>query len=396
MAVVVGALTLSACGGDASRTVRVGVIAPLSGALSGSGLGIRNGVALAVRQANRQHKVRGWKIVLAAEDDTAAPDVGANAATRLSDDTSVAAVVGTLNSNVTEKVAPILDSQHVVMISPANTDPALTRGSDSKHPARPFASYFRVVASDVAHGPFAADFAFRNAGKHTVVAVSDRTAYGQTLALGFKAHFEALGGKVPSVETVAPDDEDLSALLARIRRFRPDMIYFAGDYPAAARLTSQSHQQGITVPVMGGYGILDPAYITTAKEAAVGDLATSVGAATDALPGAKSFVAAYQAARYVDPYGDYGAYAYDAANAVIAALAKVLPGQRSITAEVRARVRQAVQDGTLDGVTGKVAFDGFGDRTTDILTVYRVEKDMSGNLAWKAVQTSQIEASTWE
>ena len=100
IAIFAAAVVLSACGRDEPATVRIGVIAPLSGPLSGSGLGIRNSVDLAVRQANNAQKIKGWKIVLAPEDDTAAPDVGANAATKLSDDKSVMAVVGTLNSKI--------------------------------------------------------------------------------------------------------------------------------------------------------------------------------------------------------------------------------------------------------------------------------------------------------
>ena len=57
----VAALALSACGSrDAgtsstaagTNTVKIGVIAPLSGGLSALGLGIKNSVALAVKQAN--------------------------------------------------------------------------------------------------------------------------------------------------------------------------------------------------------------------------------------------------------------------------------------------------------------------------------------------------------
>lgn len=392
MAMLVAAGTFSACDSRESgtATVKIGVIAPLSGALSASGLGIRNGVDLAIRQANEQKKIKGWKIVLAAEDDTALPDVGANAATRLSDDESVAAVVGTLNSSVAEKVAPILDRRKVVMISPANTDPALTLGHEPGSKVRPFQYYFRVAASDLAHGPFAANFAYQ-AGKRHVVVIHDKTTYGQGLALQFKAQFEKRGGRVAAVEPVEPDTKDFSAVLTRIKRLNPDMIYFGGEYPAAALLTSQADQQGIKAPLMGGYGIFDPTYVNVAREGAEGDYATSAGASTEQLPMGSSFLGAYQAAGYSDPPSAYGVYAYDAANAVIAAMAKALPGQRKLTDEVRVKLRQAVQDGAVDGVTGLVSFDRFGDRTTRVLTVYQVEKDASGILAWKPRETKEFQ-----
>jgi branched-chain amino acid transport system substrate-binding protein len=402
IAILAATVILSACGsnksetqkgadGSSDKTVKIGVIAPLSGALTALGLGIKNGADLAVRQANEQQKIKGWKIVLAAEDDTAVPDVGANAATKLSDDKSVAGVVGSLNSSVAEKVAPILNSQHVVMISPANTNPTLTQGNDPAKKARPFEYYFRVATTDLIQGPFAANYAYQTAGKRNVVVVHDKKTYGQGLALQFKAQFEKLGGKVPTVETVEPEDKDFSAVLSKIKRYNPDMIYFGGEYPAASLLTSQADQQGLKVPLMGGDGIFSGTYITVAKDAGLNDLATSVGAPTDKLPTAKAFVDAYKAAGYADPYEAYGAYAYDAATAIINGLAKVLPGEDKITDELRPKLRQAIQDASFDGVTGKVGFDEFGDTTTRILTVYKVEKGDTGTLVWKPQETKEFQ-----
>ena len=396
IAVLAATLILSACGSDKSETqegsdsgdkvVKIGVIAPLSGSLTALGLGIKNGADLAVRQANEQKKIKGWKIVLAPEDDTAVPDVGANAATKLSDDKAVMGVIGTLNTSVAEKVAPILNSQKVVMISPANTGPALTQGTDPNKKARPFEYYFRVATTDLIQGPFAANYAYQTAGKRNIVVIHDKKSYGQGLALQFKAQFEKLGGKVPTVETVEPEDKDFSAVLSKIKRLNPDMIYMGGEYPAASLLTSQADQQGLKVPLMGGDGIFSGTYITVAKQAGEGDLATSVGAPTDKLPAAKAFVDAYAAAGYADPYEAYGAYSYDAANVIISALAKVLDGEDKITDELRPKLRQAIQDGSVDGVTGKVAFDQYGDTTTRVLTVYKVE-----NQAWKPQETKEFQ-----
>ena len=395
IAVLAAAVVLSACGSNKSETqkgsdgsghvVKIGVIAPLSGALTALGVGIRNGADLAVKQANDAKKIKGWKIELAPEDDQATPDTGANAATKLSDDKTVMGVVGTLNSSVAEKVAPILNNAHVVMISPSNTNPSLTQGTDPAKKARPFDYYFRVATTDAIQGPFAANYAYNTAGKRNVVVIHDKKTYGQGLALAFKGQFEKLGGKVPTVETVEPDDKDFSAVLSRVKRFNPDMIYFGGEYPAASLLTSQADQQGLKVPLMGGDGIYDKTYIDVAKQAGEGDYATSVGAPTDQLPTAKAFVDAYAAAKYPDPYSAYGAYAYDAANVLIEALSKVLPGQKKIDDALRVKFRQAVQDGSVDGVTGKVAFDEFGDTTTRILTVYKVDGQ-----AWKPQKTEEF------
>ena len=75
---------------------------------------------------------------------------------------------------------------------------------------------------------------------------------------------------------------------------------------------------------------------------------------------------------------------------IINGLAKVLDGQDKISDDLRPKLRQAMQDGSIDGVTGKVAFDEYGDTTTRILTVYKVEKGADGALAWKPQETQEF------
>ena len=73
--------TTGGSGGTAKKVAKIGVIAPLSGDLSALGLGIRNSVDLAIRQANEAKAIPGWTLELAPEDDEAKPDVGKKAAT---------------------------------------------------------------------------------------------------------------------------------------------------------------------------------------------------------------------------------------------------------------------------------------------------------------------------
>ena len=51
----------------------------------------------------------------------------------------------------------------------------------------------------------------------------------------------------------------------------------------------------------------------------------------------------------------------------------MLLARATIDDEVRKAIVDAVADVSFEGVTGKVAFDEFGDTTTKMLTVYKVE-----------------------
>jgi branched-chain amino acid transport system substrate-binding protein len=398
---VIAAILFSACGSDAeeepeatdetsesadNNIVKIGVIAPLSGSLSALGQGIKNSVDLAIKQANEEEKVPGWTIELAAEDDTAKADVGAQVATKLASDSAVAGVIGTLNSSVATQVQPILDRENIVMVSPANTAVDLTRGTDAASPKRQFESYFRVSTTDDVQGPFAANYATEDLNAKNVVTIHDKKAYGQGLVAAFTKQFTENGGKVISAETINPGDQDFSAVLTKIKPLNADLIYYGGEYPEASLLSNQAKAQGITAPLMGGDGIYDGTYIANAKEAAEGDLCTSVGAPTDDLESAADFVEAYNDEGYADPYSAYGAYAYDAANVIIEALATVLDGEDELTPELREEIIAAVGETDMDGVTGKVTFDEFGDTTTKVLTVYKVTDQ-----AWTAVKTDEFE-----
>lgn len=375
---VIGVLVLAACGekseddpgqGGGTKTAKIGVIAPLSGDLSALGLGIKNGVDLAIRQANEGNKIDGWKLELAAEDDQATANVGATAAAKLSSDTAVVGVVGTLNSSVAEQVAPVLQQAKIVQVSPANTGVALTGRDNLAAQKRKYANYYRVATTDDIQGPFAAQYLL-GTGVKSVAIVHDKKTYGQGLQAAFAAEFKKGGGTVTATETINPGDKLFSGVITKILNSKPGAVYYGGEFPEAAPLSKQLHDAGFKGPLMGGDGIYDQKFIDNGG--VEGDLSTSVGAPTDTLASAKAFVDAYTAAGFKEAYGAYGAYAYDAANVIIEALKKSLAGKGKIDTAVREATVTEVGNVKISGVTGDVAFDEFGDTTTKVLTVYAV------------------------
>jgi branched-chain amino acid transport system substrate-binding protein len=394
---VVLSLLLAACskGDDTSpstttttaakaKFVKIGLIAPTSGNFASLGTGIRNGAELAVKEANASSKVRGWKVELVVKDDIGDPEMGATAATALADDPLVFGVVGTLNQSVAARVQPILGAKNIVMVSPSSAGLALTRGTDARSPQRPFANYFSVATTDDAQGPFAADFAKKDLNVKTVVTISDGKTYGRGLVEGFTSRITANGATIAAAEVVDPGATDFTALLARIKPLNPDLLFYGGEYPQAQLLTKQAKDEGFRIPFMGGDGIYDSTYIKEAKESAEGDLAVSVGS-TDDIASANEFVDAYDAAGFKEPYGTYGAYAYDATNAIIAALSKTLANKTDLDAGLRPAVVTAVQATNLEGATGPVSFNEFGETNNRVLTVFRVT-----NQEWTAVKTDRL------
>ena len=388
-AILAGALGLTACGTnrqegsggaaggsscDTSKgTLVIGMVAPLSGGLSALGLGMSHSADLAVDQANAKCAVPGYQLVFQAEDDQATPQVAGQAATKLAADPNVVGVVGTLNSSTSQTVQPILADRSIVQISPANTNPTLTLGQDATtSPKRPFGSYFRVVTTDLIQGPFGAQYLVEKAGKKNIAVINDGKTYGAGLASTFSEEAKKLGATIAAQEQVGEKDTDFSGVIAKVRPSNPDAVYYGGEFPAAGPLSAQLASAGLNVPLMGGDGIKDPQFVALGGRA--GDLATNPGAPTETLPSAKQFVADYQAANYAEPYGAYGAFTYDSANIIIDALAKAVQGG-TWSEDTRKTVVSNVQATNLQGASGPLAFDEFGDTTNKVLTVYTVKGD---------------------
>ena len=389
----VAALALSACGsrgdsgssggssgGTAAKTVKIGVIAPLSGDLSALGKGIQHSVELAVKQANEAGTIPGWKIEVEAVDDEGKADVGKNGATKLAGEDDVIGVVGNLNSSVSQQTQPVFSAAGITQISPANTNPSLTIGADTASPKRAYPTYFRTCTTDAVQGPFAAQYLLGK-GIKNVATINDKKTYGQGLVEAFTTEFKKGGGTITGAFTINPDESNYQAVVSQASGTKPAAVYYGGEFPQAGPLSQQMKSAGLNVPLMGGDGIYDPKYIALAGAKSDGDLATSVGAPTESTPAGQKFLADYKAAGYADAAGAYGGYSYDAANALIAGMKTALASATDAKS-ARSAVTTAVGAVKFDGVTGAVAFDQYGDTTSKILTVYKVT---SG--AWTADKT---------
>jgi branched-chain amino acid transport system substrate-binding protein len=386
-----GALTLTACGsrdnsGDKSSSSKteiiIGVDAPLTGQNSATGLGIQGGVQIAVDDANKNNTVPGVTFKVQALDDKAIPASGQQNATALVNNEKVLGVVGPLNSGVATQMQQVFATANLVEISPSNTAPELTQGKNwQTSKSRPFKTYFRTATTDALQGGFAAEYASSTLKKKNVFVVDDKQTYGAGLAKLFKAGFTKNGGKVAGEDHVNTGDTDFSALVTKIKNSKADLVYYGGQYDESEKLTKQLKDGGVKVPLFGGDGMFSDTYIQTAGKTSEGDLATSVGQPVDSLPSAADFIKKYKASGLKGDYGTYGGYSYDAATAIIKAIANVVKDGK-IPDGARAKIVDEVQKTKFEGIAGPVSFDEYGDTTNKQLTVYQV---VGGK--WKAVKS---------
>lgn len=371
-----GTTTTAAAAEDEPGLLKIGVIAPLEDGLTAFGDGILSSVQLAVDEANDRDAVPGFTIEVVALDDSSDPELGRDAAEEMAGDPSVLGVVGPYNSGVATEVAPVLQEAGIPIISPSNTDPTLTVGTDPDDPQRQFDNYFRMVATDAEQGPLLATYALDELDAVTAVVVSEDKPVSSGLADDFAAGFTGDGGTVLHAEVVP--DEDLGRFDDVFEEMEgldeaPDVLFFGGEYSVAATFRDAAAAAGFDAPLLGGDGIKDDAFITEAEGNVDGTIASTVGVPLEDLDTAAEFTAAYEDAGFEDAPTDYGPYAYDATNLLIGAAEVALADGDAVTDTARAEVIAELDAVETEGATGTIGFDDHGDTTAKVFTIYRVE-----------------------
>ncbi len=341
----------------AAKEVKLGFAAPLTGDNAIYGQGMKRAVELAIEEANAsaEAKEAGVTFALNAQDDAGDPKQAVNVANVLAGDAKVVGVVGHFNSGCSIPAAPVYEKASLAMVT-VSSNPVLT--------ATGLANVNRVVAKDDAQGGFAGDLAMK-LGHDEVALIDDGTPYGQGLAAEFKKAFTAAGGSIAAEDRIQAKEVDFSALVTKIKGVKPSAVYYAGAHTEGALISKQMKDAGLNVPVMGGDMLYTPEYIELAGEGnAEGDIATALGLPLDQQPKGTEFTEKYQQKFNAAPEA-YDSYAYDAAWTIINAV--VSAGTE------RAAVMEAVRAGSIDGVTGALAFDENGDNKQQVISAYMVE-----------------------
>lgn len=204
------------------QVVKIGHVAPVSGAIAHLGKDNENGARLAVEELNAKGVSIGGKKIkfeLLAEDDAADPKQGTAAAQKLVD-AKVSGVVGHLNSGTTIPASKIYSDAGIPQISPSATNPKYTRQG--------YKTTFRVVADDVHLGGTLGRYAVKELKGKSIAVIDDRTAYGQGVAEEFEKAVKAAGGNLVGHEFTTDKATDFMPILTTLKGKKPDIVFFGG------------------------------------------------------------------------------------------------------------------------------------------------------------------------
>jgi branched-chain amino acid transport system substrate-binding protein len=344
-ALLVSILALSACQGG-GNTVKVAILAPLSGDVATFGESTRDGVLLAVKEWNEDGGVLGKEIEVVVEDSQCSAEAAVSAANKVIDQDGVQFIIGEVCSSASIPVSEIVTEKEVLQISPTSTNPSVTLNEDGS--TKP--TVFRACFIDPFQGSVAAKFAMENLGAQTAAVFLDQgNDYVRGLAEVFINEFSAMGGEVVVEESYTAEDQDFSAILTKVKDAGPDVLYLPDYYSTVNLIAAQAQERGIEAALMGGDGWDSSDLDLSVVE---GGYYTNHFSPDDTRAIVQDFVSKYE-----DEYGStpdaLAALAYDAANILFESMVEA----ESITDPQR--VAQAMEDGFFHTVSGDTRYDEF-------------------------------------
>jgi branched-chain amino acid transport system substrate-binding protein len=361
--------------GDPS-VVKIVSSLPRTGSARGQTDTIVNGIKMALDEAG--NKAGAFTVQYEDLDDATAAagqwtaEKEAANADQAIKDPDVMVYIGTYNSGAAKIAMPKLNQAGLLMVSPANTWPGLTKpgkgdpGEPEKYRPSGKVSYARVVPADDIQGVVSAEWA-KQLNLTKVFILDDREVYGKGLADLFRARAEEIGLKILGHEGIDSKAQEFKPLMTKIKAAGPDLIYFGGTTQTkAGQLVKDMLAVGLNAKFMCPDGCFEEAFIESAGAENLQDraLITFGGLPPEKLTGkGAKFVADYKARFGKDPEG-YAVYGYECAKVAIEAIRRA--GKKD-----RETIRAAcLSIKNFDGALGKWSFDKNGDTTL---------RTMSGN-----------------
>lgn len=408
---------------------------PENGTQAAQGRGIRHGVELALKQsAMFSATYHGYHLTEFVMDDSSNggdpdPVQGEKNLTDLPHAASCPnpiAVIGPYNSSVAQKEIPVAAKNHILLLSPSNTAPCLTKPDlsvpdcsyDQIHPQGFPNTYARLPGTDIDRGYLSAEFlvnapnstnpAQGGLGAQKIEIVGDENIAGTQVA---QALVKALRQKgitpsgIDCIKLTADYNEDhfcsqlspnteafsmdnIGALAAKIQGTHPDAVFFGGlNIQGAGLLLKDLRELGLdNVSFVGTGG----AFIAQAGTffGTIGSHVTNVytiiagsdpSTFTSGAPA--TFSQQYQS-EFGTPPEPLSAGGYDAANVVIKAIEGLIDKGKPVTKE---SIVEAVLSGTFAGVTSNnIHFDQHGDNIGQrVYTLYQSQQQSQNTWNWK-------------
>lgn len=347
-------------------TIKIGMVASLSGDQRAWGEDSRDGAQMAVDEFNAAGGLAGKKVSMDVGDSASKPEAAKTAAEKLLSD-GVIGIVGEVASGHTIQIAKSAFEKNVPVVAIGATKTTLTDNG---------ANIFRVCYTDDFQGPVIAAFAYDKLHIKTVAIMTDnKQPYSQGLSASFKDTFVSLGGQIVAEETYETGQNQFSGQITEIASKNPGGVFMSGYFPEVGPLAQQLRQAGVKAVFMGGDGWDSPQLLESGSDAIIGSYFCNHYNNKDNRPQVTEFLKKYVEKFKKRPGTTMAALGYDAMSVTLDALKRAKTPITSLT------LTEAIADiEGFKGVSGDITLKGHdGNPPKRAIVVQVGKKDEQGD-----------------
>jgi len=358
IACLVVGMVFTPCAWSKTKTIKVGINAPITGDIPKVGEGTKFAAKMWLADINAAGglEVGGKKypVELVIEDNESKAESAVKVNTKMITEDEVLVIVGPQSSKQAIPAGDVANNYSTPMISPWSTNPDTTND-------RPFV--FRGCFLDPFQGPVLANFMTEEFGyKKAAVLYDVASDYPKGLAEFFKEAWEKIhgAGSVVAYESFTTKDADFSSQLTKIIKSGADVLFTPQYYNEVALIVQQAHELGWNKPIVGSDSWGSAETVELCGKDCYGLFFSTHYAAAGATGATKAFIDRYKKEHGYVP-DDVGALTWDSLRLV----QEAIQSAGKITGNIE-KDRKAVRDAfakikEFDGITGKMTFTENGD-----------------------------------
>lgn len=280
-----------------TKTVKIGVIYPLTGGAAAEGRELRAGAELAAEIANTAmpgidmdmaksggiKSLGGAKIELIFKDHQGNPQLGADLAKKLIEDDHVVGILGCYHSAVTKTVAAVCERLGVPMINDSSTSPSLTKSGykwfwrTTPHDALFTRDLFEFLTG-MTKGKAKGVAAVPMADIANLASACEKTEWGTNVDEQIQAYAKSYGFTVARNLLYAAKSPDLSSEVQSLIAAKPGAMLFASYTSDAILMIKTLKSMKASPKLIWGQdaGFEAPEFVTTLGDDVVGILTRTV------------------------------------------------------------------------------------------------------------------------
>ncbi len=344
--------------GASAQSLKIGVIATLSGPQAPLGEQIRDGFQAGIDSLGG--KLGGMPVELTIIDDELKPDLAVTKIRGYVESGKVDFVIGPVFSGIIAPIVKPVTSSGAFLISP-NAGPSTLAGKGCSPDL--FVTSYQNDQPHSVSGQFATDQGYKK-----IFLVAPNYQAGRDALVGFKSRFK---GEVAAEDYVPLTQMDMQSEIAKIADAKPDAVYVFLPGGLGINFVKQYRAAGLEkIPVLSTFTV-DESTLPAEGDAAIGFYSGANWAPNMDNPASKAFVAAFEA-KYKYVPATYAAQAYDTARLIDGAV-------RMASGTDHAKLRAALEKAPFDSVRGSFKF-GANHYPVQDFYLARVAKRPDGKL----------------